>query len=339
MSNLDLLPAAQLASLRLIVSGRSYSEVADALSIDAESVADNARLAVSTLAGSAAEPLAQAERGRIADWLLGQVESEPLVEGSPSARAFASAASGELASLEGARLPALPEPLALTAEPDGPRTRPTKSFARPGTGKTTSESSAAKPEASDTDESESAQDGGQTPEISRRGGIAVLGAAAAALLIGGLALGGVFDGGDEASTPTSVASTTPTTTAPSGAAATPDGKGGWTLRKRFTLKPVAGGKALGVAGLESKGTQNAMLVAGTGLPPNTTVGIWLTGSAAPALVGFQKVSSKGQFTAVAPVPKSAPQANRVIVTSESVKPGQPVPKVPGAAILASPFSI
>jgi hypothetical protein len=82
-----------------------------------------------------------------------------------------------------------------------------------------------------------------------------------------------------------------------------------------------------------------MLVAGTGLKPNTTVGIWLTGSQAPALVGFQKVNAKGEFTAVAAVPKSAPQANRVIVTSENVQPGQPVPKTPGTVVLASSFSV
>ncbi|MEI6448052.1 MAG: hypothetical protein WCO96_09280, partial [Actinomycetes bacterium] len=244
MSNLDLLPAAQLASLRLIVTGRTYAEVAEALSIDADSVADNARLAVSTLAGQAAEPLALAERGRIADWLLGQSEREPLVEGSPAARAFGQAASDELAAIDGAVLPLLPDPELPPGPASEPPLRAAKQFAPPsGTA-----DEAKPPRLTDSAPDGPAAGSRGTPEISRRGGIAVLAAAGVAAVIGGLAIGGVFDGGDE-STPTATSTTaasTPTTAqnTPSAGASTPDGKGGWTLRKRFTLKPVAGGKAL-----------------------------------------------------------------------------------------------
>ena len=105
------------------------------------------------------------------------------------------------------------------------------------------------------------------------------------------------------------------------------------------MTPVAGTTGAGIGGLETKDGQQALLIAGTRMKPSTVVGIWLTGGPSPVLVGFQKVGAKGEFSAIGAVPKGADSADRLIVTSESTKPGQKPPAAPGQVLLTSPFSL
>lgn len=75
------------------------------------------------------------------------------------------------------------------------------------------------------------------------------------------------------------------------------------------------------------------------MKPSGVVGIWLTGGPSPLLVGFQKVSGKGEFSAIGALPTAAGSADRLIVTAEAVKPGQKPPASPGPVLLTSPFSL
>jgi hypothetical protein len=105
------------------------------------------------------------------------------------------------------------------------------------------------------------------------------------------------------------------------------------------LKSVDGSSGKALAGVETKGEASALLIAGNGLNPDTTVGIWLVGGNSAGLIGFQNVNSKGQFSAVGPLPKNLQKADTLVVTRETVKQGQSVPKTPGSVILSSPFSL
>jgi hypothetical protein len=113
----------------------------------------------------------------------------------------------------------------------------------------------------------------------------------------------------------------------------------WVVRDRFTLKAVDGGSGKALAGVETKGEAAALLIAGNGMTPKSTIGIWLTGKGTSGLVGFQVVNSKGQFSAVGSLPKNVQSAVTLIVTSETARPGQASPKSPGPVLLSSPFTL
>ena len=139
------------------------------------------------------------------------------------------------------------------------------------------------------------------------------------------------DGGSSAKTGT----TAPTTTQ----AARQNAGSGWTVRSRYTLKPVPGASGKAIAGIETKANQAALLIAGAGLPGSSTVGIWFQGPTGSGLVGFQKVDAKGQFTAIGPLPAIVTKANRIIVTRETAPVGSAAPKQPGPVLLTAPFKL
>jgi hypothetical protein len=108
--------------------------------------------------------------------------------------------------------------------------------------------------------------------------------------------------------------------------------------KRFTLKPVGAETGKALAGIEVKGSEAKLLIAGNGLDSSSTVGIWLVGGGTSGLVGFQIVNAKGQFSAVGPLPANVDSADTLVVTSETARPGQEAPDHPGRVLLSSPFS-
>ena len=311
-----------LAALRLVAAGRSYDAVAADLAIAEASVRELARTAVDTFAGPAADALTNAERERIADWLLGQTMKEPLVERSPAAREYAEAAAASAWQTQGVNL--RPLPASETA----------KKFVQPGSPKSTGTLNQPKPQSNPKTTASSSEGG-------RRAGVALLGLGAAALVVGALAALGVFSGSSSTRAKSSISTSAATKPQTTTSQTTPNGSqlAGWTLSKRFDLAPVTGASGRGIAGLESKGQQHALLVAGTGLSPGVVVGIWVTGGPAPGLVGFQRVTSKGEFSAVGAVPASASSADRLIVTEEHITKSSPPPTAPGRILLSSPFGL
>lgn len=326
MSPFEDLPSDQRAALRLALSGRNYSEIADALAISSESVAALAREAVTALAGASANALTTAEQARVADWITGAAADEPLVESSPAGRAIVEGVHSQLVGIEGIDLRSLP------SEPSsGPAPAPAKNWeqTRPAKPAVTTATPSAPKVAPSSSASEGAPNG--------KGGYLLIGAAIVAIGFGGLAIAGVFNGSD--STTTSKPAQTKPTTNSGSQQNSGTTQSGWKLTRRFTLTPVAGSAGAGIGGLETKDGQQALLIAGTRMKPSTVVGIWLTGGPSPVLVGFQKVSAKGEFSAIGAVPKGAESADRLIVTSERTKPGQKPPAAPGQVLLTSPFSL
>ncbi|MEI7889657.1 MAG: hypothetical protein WCI34_05045, partial [Actinomycetes bacterium] len=89
MKTLDSLPADQASALRLLTGGKTYRAVADLLGLTAESVASTALAGLDSLAPDEAKSLTEMERSRVADVVLGQTGSDPLIQGSPAAGAYA----------------------------------------------------------------------------------------------------------------------------------------------------------------------------------------------------------------------------------------------------------
>lgn len=322
----------QLSALRLAASGRSFSDVAEALALDEAQVADLVHSASELLTAGEGAALTAGERLRVVDWLLGQTPTEPLVEQSPAAREYALVARSSITEHTGVGIRDLPSAAGTVNRTEQ---APTRQF----------EADPAKRQSP----TRHATEGGSktatavaaSAETSKRGGIALLAVALSAVVLGGLYLFGVF-GDDEGSKPKS-SSATPSNQIGGGGSGNGspslNGLAGWKLENRFYLSPVAGAKGAGLAGLESKDGQRALLAAGTKMDPKIIVGIWLTGGAKPLLIGFQRVSGKGEFSAIGAVPKGASESDRLIVTREQLSRDRPIPTQPGQVLLTSPFKL
>ena len=318
MDPLIQLPPDQASALRLLSGGRSYSDVADLLGLTEQDVIQTALKGADSLGGSSAEALTESERLRVLDVLLGIKEGDPLLAGSPSAAEY------------GARVSqALPGTQLLTEQPSEAGPKPT-SVPAPGAKAAVASPPAIPPVkvSPPSRESNSATSG------SRSRGVTLLAGLGAVVILVILLLWQPWSGNDQ-STPssTSAATTTTQNTKPGS-----KGANGWTVKSKFELKPTAGGSGKALAGVETKGSSAALLIAGNGMSASSTVGIWLTGPGGPALVGFQKVNAKGQFSAIGQLPKNALTATQIIVTQETTSPGAKVPTQPGPALLSANFS-
>lgn len=307
MKTLDSLPADQASALRLLTGGKTYRAVADLLGLTAESVASTALAGLDSLAPDEAKSLTEMERSRVADVVLGQTGSDPLIQGSPAAGAYA------------ARIRAAMGVQAATASTES--TPPTKVM--PAASKPPAPASSKAPVAP--------KPAGLTAATGdrRRGMFLLAGVTTAAVGIA-LLVSSPWDASNPSST-SSAASTTST-------AATPAG-GGWTIRDRFTLKPVAGGSGQALAGLGTKSNSAAILIAGNGLQAGSTIGIWLTGQGKAGLIGLGKVDAKGQFSGIGPLPKNVATATELVVTQEQATTGKKIPSAPGSVLLKSPFKV
>ena len=309
MSNLANLPADEASTLRLLAGGKNPSDVAEALAIDLNAVMARAQRGADSLAGPLSRDLAESERARVVSALFGLSADEPLLTSSPAAQAYASAVEEAL----GIRKPApaeTPTEVFTPVRAQSPKPVAAKPSPRPAT---------TVPSAKNEPKSE------RSPERTR--GIILL--SCLAVVIVGIVIALVAPGGE--STKKAADQTASTTT--------PTQNGGWQIRNRFTLKAVDGGSGKALAGIETKGEASALLIAGNGLAPSSTVGIWLLGGSSAGLIGFQTVNSKGQFSAVGPLPKNLQSADTLAVTRETVKPGEKAPTTPGPVVLSSPFSL
>ena len=324
MDPLSQLPPDQASALRLLAGGRSYTDVADLLGLTEQDVIQTALKGADILGGSSADALTESERLRVLNVLLGIKDSDPLMAGSPSAAEYGGLVSAALPGTkvrnevrsEAAHKPSqVPTPSAKTAVTSLPAIPTSKRSAQAST--PSRESSPTNPE-------------------SRPRGVALiagLGAVAVGVI---LVVWHPWSGSDQSTRGSTSAATT--TTTPQSTKPGSKGANGWTVKSKFELKPTTGGSGKALAGVETKGSSAALLIAGNGMRASSTVGIWLTGPGGPGLVGFQKVNAKGQFSAIGQLPKNALTATQIIVTQETTSPGAKVPTQPGPALLSANFS-
>ncbi|HEY2572128.1 MAG TPA: sigma factor-like helix-turn-helix DNA-binding protein, partial [Solirubrobacteraceae bacterium] len=265
MSRLDDLPPDQRATLSLLLRrGKSYAEVAGMLEIDERAVHDRAHAALAVLAARQARELTTAQREQVGDYLLGQrtgaaerLATRTFIEGSPQARAWATALAGELEPLAGSSLPEIPNgagpaaPRAATA-PVAPQT-PTPAVPRP-------------PRAE--------------PRRSASPG-RIRGALLLAVIVAAIVVAVVLLTGGGGSSSNSAGSSGGGET--SSTAATGTQKSQAKEDKRITLTPPdASSKAVGVAEVLSEGSQYAFYLAAQHLAPSKGNGffyaVWLYNS-------------------------------------------------------------
>jgi len=316
---LDALAPDQRAVVQLVLTReRSYAQIAELLKMSEDAVRVRAHKGLSALAPDVelpADKLAQ-----ISDFLLGQQNGQPreetqeLLRRSNGAREWAETVRAQLAEVNGASLPELPEvedeadetgpeqaaAAAALGDAPAPRPRPLRDTPRtPAAGGLAAPGPTAVAAAS-----------------SRLGGALLIGLAIVAIVVVVLVLF-VFNGDDEKSP--SRASATPTPTA----SATPAPVG------EIQLKGANGAKGTGVMRLYTAEQQLAFTLEGTGVPANRAgeaYAVWFTspGGAAQRLGFAQPVGANGRLGTTGPrtedldkFPRWLATFKRVVVSRES----------------------
>jgi hypothetical protein len=329
MATLDQLPAEQRAIVELVVQrGRSYGALADVLQVPAERVRELARDALTELSPRTAARVEADWRGQVADYLLGQQDADEArstrdyLKRSETARAWALSLLDSLDPLypNGAS-PAVPEPgtgataeavpevkpeperQAITAE-ERIRERARKQPAVADE-KKEPEPEAVKPEPK-------REPGTLSPEaqsaLRRRrtiglvAGLAVL----AAIVVGILALAGVFSSDKKSSSSTAG---TPATTTPAGSTTTSTtAQQPIQVLGQIVLHTVGTSKAQGIAYLVQQGPNKFVVVQAQvpPLPNNQKVAayeVWLYNSNSNARsLGAQYTNAQGILQGRAPLP-------------------------------------
>ncbi len=304
MADLDRLAPEQRAVLQLILAqGKSYDEIADLLALEPDAVKSRAHTALDALGPNGGARLTPARRGELADYLLGQDDdvdrraTREYLADSPGARAWARVVAAELRPVAADALP--PIPSEGTAAPAGDDATGGAAAPRAGI-----------PRA-----------GRSGPRSSRLGGAILLGVLGVALVVGILAIAGVFSGGDD----------TKTTTAK-------DAGGAPRTVAQINLFPTkaAGRNAAGLARVLASGDQRAMVIAGQGVGSGAFA-VWLYSSKARSkLLGFvpTRVGSNGRFIARAAYPDDASRYRELVVSKEQVPANaQDLPTTPGTIVL------
>jgi hypothetical protein len=338
MSRLDDLPPDQRATLSLLLRRhKSYAEVAELLSIQERAVHNRAHAALAVLAPREARELTPERREEIGDYLLSQrtsvgarLATRTYLDGSPQARAWASAVAGELEPLAGE---ALPEISSGATDPSGA----TGALAASAT----SERPSTSPLASLRPTTSARQDGGSqgrsSPPSSRVGGGLLLAALIAGVIVVVVLITG-GSGGSHASSTASARGTGSTTGTSTNAAQS----GRASEDKRITLTaPDPSSKAVGVAEVLSEGSKRAFYLAAEHLPPSKGKGffyaVWLYNSPSSheALSKSPPVGADGRMQGGALLPDDAGKYHRMLVTKETNE----RPTNPGPIVLSGPFAL
>ncbi|MEA2140726.1 MAG: hypothetical protein QOC91_825 [Solirubrobacteraceae bacterium] len=324
MSRLDDLPPDQRATLSLLLRrGKSYAEVAGMLDIDERAVHDRAHAALAVLAARQARELTASQREQVGDYLLGQrsgvaerLATRTYLDGSPQARAWATALAAELEPLAGAPLPEIPN----------------------GAVPTTPASSTA-PSASATSPSAPSGPPRGTPlgssSPARIRGALLLAAIVAAIVVAIVLLTG--GGGSSSNSANSGAGGETTSSS-----ATSTQKSQAKEDKRITLTPPdASSKAVGVAEVLSEGSQYAFYLAAQHLAPSKGNGffyaVWLYNSPSSyeALSRAPDVGASGNVQGGALLPKDAAKYHTMLLTRETAS----KPTRPGPVVLRGAFAL
>jgi hypothetical protein len=374
VSGLETLSPDQRAVLQLIlVQGRGYADLAATLKLDVAAVRERAHAGAEALGLPAGAELDGEQRGRIVDYLLGQQDDgERIVTfaelgDSPAASRWAQALRERLAGVAREELPevpaatavavtngsvasdvavapvpapaAVPTPAAAASAPAAAPPAPPPAAKRPAP----TAAAAAPPR---TPSGGSGDPGGPTgPRPSRLGGaILIAGAAALAIVLAIVLIGGGSDKPSRTAGATSPAQTqanartqsssTGSTGTSTNAAAQARTVGAAALRPT-----AAGSSALGAALVQqSAGGRRLMAVEAARLPPNGTqdiYAIWLQGSAGTRFLGFvpSRVGTSGSFTVSSSLPKGLDLRAyaTVLVTREGTT---ATPTTPGPTVLS-----
>src|ERR1700756_2814859 len=341
MSSLDSLPQDQRAVLQLVLSrGRSYDQIAQLLKINRDSVRERALAALNALGP---ETSAAAEnRGKIADYLLGQLADETAVDEvrhrlatSPSDRAWARVVSSELAPLASEGLPEIP----TEAEPAPPvAVAPAATPARAPAAATPTAAPGAIPSAAPGAPGEPQEHGDgaseRRPRSSRVGGIILL--VAAAIIAVAVVLFFVLRSNGGSPHPAAAASSTTSTTSSAATASSTTSASSTTQAKvvaQINLTPPhTGSKTAGIAEVLDEGTSQGVAIVAQNVPPNTTkppnaYAVWLYNSPKDAqILGFVNpgVGANGRLSTAGALPSNAKRYKELIVTIETnAKPQEP----------------
>src|SRR4051794_29655465 len=341
MATLDQLPAEQRAIVELVVQrGRSYDALADVLQVPSERVRELARDALSELSPRTAQRVDDQWRGKVADYLLGQQPqadqraTRAYLKESETARAWALSILDSLDPLypNGAS-PVVPEPDAEVAQAEPETAAQTASMTAEERIRARERERARKePEAEPEDEPEPERkparekkplrSGALSPEaqsaLRRRrilgivGGLAVL----AAIVVGVLALAGVFSSDDSKDEPASNASTT------TGTSTTANGQQPLQVLGQITLAPINGAKAQGLAYIVQQGKQRFVVVQAQVPPlPNSqkvaAYEVWLYNSNSDARsLGAQYTNNQGILQGRAPLPDDISKFKSIDISRE-----------------------
>ena len=342
--SLDALAPDQRAVVQLVLQqDRSYDDLAALLGITPDAVRERAHRGLERLAP--AEGVEAADRGEIADYLLGQ-QSEAaeeltweLLERSEPARAWALALSDDLAGVARSPLPEVPagdEPEPTAAEPE-PEPEPARAASLSRARPRPRREPAPVPDFGFDEPDEDADRGGSgrgTARTSRLGGALLL----AGLAIGLAALIIVLVSKDDSDEPSSASasgtsSATATATATGTASYAPIGY----LNLRSTDGGGSKGRFIVYASQDRKIAFNVLATKVPQTPEGTAYGVWLTGGGANHFLGYAPAVGKDGRLRVSG-PRQSDQAafatwftkaKRIVVSSETKEGGT----APGPVVL------
>jgi len=330
----------QRAVLQLVLGqGRSYREIAGMLSIAPAEVRVRALAALDALGPPTA--VADADRARIADYLLGQLAApdadhvRDAIADSPAQRAWARVVSSELGPLASSPLPPIadrvpthaPTPVRRDDTPGEPATAP--GAERPPT-----------PPAGPTAPA--------TPRSSRTGGIVLLSALAAAITAAVVIFvikpgGGSGKRHDPTGTVARVSSSHSATSSSSSSQTTSSTQSAAIVGQINLTPPTGGGKIKGVALVLRQGSLKGLGIEAEHVPPTTTkprttYAVWLYNSRSDArLLGYfsKGVNRKGDLGSTAELPANAAHYKYLIITLET---GDKPSRTPGPVVLEGKLS-
>jgi hypothetical protein len=318
MSGLETLPPDQRAVLQLILrQGRGYADLAGLLKIDVRAVRERALAGIDALGAADGAQLTNEQRGRIADYLLGQQDDAErivtLAELGESAAAahWARGLHERIAPLASRPLPEVPPVASSNGAAGTLPPRPRASHARPA------------------------------PRPSRLGGAILL--AAVAALIAVLVVVLVSGGDDGNGSKTSAAATTPTNARTQARTSTAPAQAAPKIVGQANLQPTpAGGKAIGLGLVQRSGRKLTLALQAERLPANDAqdiYGVWLQGSPGSKFLGFvpQQVRANGTVAVSASLPGDLRSYTTVLLAHQSTT--VPRPTQPGLAVLSGPLKL
>jgi hypothetical protein len=341
MDSPDRLPGDQRAVLQLVLGqGRSYGEIAGMLSIAAEQVRDRARAALDALGPPTT--VSDLERGRIADYLLGQLPAADAgavrdsLAASPPQRAWARVVSAELRPLAAQPLPSI---AAGDAAPDADHAPDRSQAPAPD------HSRAPEPNRARA----TAPDPAAAPRSSRTGGIVLLSLVAAAAIAAIVIFvvikpGGGSDHDSHGSGDGARASAPPRPSSSGSSSQSTSASKSARIVGQISLAPPSGGtKTTGTALVLAQGSLKGLGIEAVHVPPNTTrprtdYAVWLYNSSTDAKrLGYVNppVSKNGKLDASARLPANVSHYKLLIVTLQT---GGQASSKPGPVVLEGKLS-
>ncbi|HEY1688214.1 MAG TPA: hypothetical protein VGF95_05055 [Solirubrobacteraceae bacterium] len=313
MTTFEQLPPDQRATLSLLLrKHKTYAEVGAMLEISPDAVHDRAHAALAVLAPGLARELDPALRAEVGDYLLGQLETKEAqrtrarISTSAAARKWARALAVELVHVTADQLPEIPDD-AGTAPAGEAKPEPEPEPERVG-----------------------------RPGVSRRGGLALLGALAVIIVVAIVLIlsGGKGKGPSEPSA---------AQTSGSKGAETESSEAGEHRDAVLPLKAAeSGSSAQGAVEIITRKKQDLFALAGNHLEPSEGNGffyaVWLldpNGQTGPTGYEAPAVGAKGELSAAGVLPKNAANYTRIEVTRQT----SPDSKQPGTVVLEGVFRL